>query len=318
MLIEEAIADFLNALARGGRYSPATIESYQRDLQGWRQFMQTRKTQDEAQRMDAVQPADLRAYLMHERSRGVAIRSLRRRFAALRALYRYLQKDSPDLQNTVQGILMPKSEQRLPDWLTVDQAKQLMDGADSSAITPDFAQIRDQLILELLYSSALRVSELAGLDLQDLDRHGASVRVMGKGSKERIVPAGSTVWRVLTAYLPLRHALLLDKHRPEESALLLNASGQRLSIRSIQVRIKTLGEKRLGQHIHPHTLRHSAASHFLQSAGDLRAVQEYLGHAGIATTAIYTHMDYQRLAQVYDQAHPRAKQSKSSQNEDPL
>lgn len=305
--------DFMTALAQSGRYSPATIVSYQRDLQGWMQFMQTRRAQD----MTAVHPADLRAYLMRERSRGVAIRSLRRRFAALRALYRHLQKDTPDLQNPVQGIMMPKSEQRLPDWLTVDQAKQLMDSADTTLNTADFAQIRDQLILELLYSSALRVSELAGLDVQDMDRHGGSVRVMGKGRKERIVPAGSAVWRVLAAYLPLRHALLMDKHRPEENALLLNASGRRLSIRSIQIRIKALGETRLGQHIHPHTLRHSAASHFLQSAGDLRAVQEYLGHTGIASTAIYTHMDYQRLAQVYDQTHPRAKQSRLPQDEDP-
>ncbi|MBU2740450.1 tyrosine recombinase XerC [Acidithiobacillus thiooxidans] len=314
MLMQEAVNDFTDTLARNGRSSPATVAAYHRDLQGWLHFMQSRGHQDIAH----IQPGDLRAYLMAERSRGVAVRSLRRRFAALRALYRHLQKASPDLSNPVQGIMMPKSEQRLPDWLTVDQAKQLMDPVKKPSTAPNFAQSRDQLILELLYSSALRVSELAGLDLQDLDRHGGTVRVMGKGSKERIVPAGKTVWRMLDLYLPLRHALLMDKHLLEENALLLNAAGHRLSVRSIQIRIKEMGEKRLGQHIHPHTLRHSAASHFLQSAGDLRAVQEYLGHAGIATTAIYTHMDYQQLAHVYDAAHPRARHTKRPETEDKL
>ncbi len=314
MLIQEALTDFIMALEQSGHHSPATIHAYAQDLQTWSEFMKSRACQN----IETVKAADLRAYLMTERSRGVAIRSLRRHFAALRGLYRHLQKKAPELTNLAQGTLMPKSEQRLPDWLTVDQAQQLMTPTENDAAPADFASYRDQLLLELLYSSALRVSELAGLDLLDLDRQGGSVRVMGKGRKERIVPVGREAWKALEPYLVQRNLLLEAKKNHTETALFLNASGQRLSIRSIQIRVKALGEKRLGQHVHPHTLRHSAASHLLQSAGDLRAVQEYLGHAGIATTAIYTHMDYQQLARVYDEAHPRAKHAKNPEIEDKL
>ena len=299
MLIETAIAQFIETLRRSGRASPATISAYGHDLLAWSRFSQQRGQTEIAQ----IDRSSLRAYLVAERSRGVAIRSLRRHFAALRALYRHLQHDAPELRNPVQGHAMPRAEQRLPDWLTVDQAHRLMQPAatpEAAEAAQDFTSLRDQLILELLYSSALRVSELAGLNLGDLDRHGGTVRVLGKGHKERIVPVGQPAWAALRAYLALRPA-------GEEMALFVNPRGQRLGVRSIQMRVKKLGEARLGQPLHPHTLRHSAASHLLQSSGDLRAVQEYLGHAGIGTTAIYTHMDYQQLARVYDQAHPRAR-----------
>lgn len=297
MLIETAIAQFIETLRRSGRASPATISAYGHDLLAWSRFSQQRGQTEIAQ----IDRSSLRAYLMAERSRGVAIHSLRRHFAALRALYRHLQHDAPELRNPVLGLAMPKAEQRLPDWLTVDQTRVLMQPTPGAAgDQKDFISLRDQLILELLYSSALRVSELAGLDLGDLDRHGGTVRVLGKGRKERIVPVGQPAWAALRAYLALRPA-------GEEMALFVNQHGQRLGVRSIQMRVKKLGETRLGQPLHPHTLRHSAASHLLQSSGDLRAVQEYLGHAGIGTTAIYTHMDYQQLARVYDQAHPRSR-----------
>lgn len=299
MLIETAIAQFIETLRQSGRVSPATISAYGHDLLAWSRFSQQRGQTEITQ----IDRSSLRAYLMAERSRGVAIRSLRRHFAALRALYRHLQHDAPELRNPVQGLAMPRAEQRLPDWLTVDQAHMLMQPAatpEAAEAAQDFTSRRDQLILELLYSSALRVSELAGLNLGDLDRHGGTVRVLGKGRKERIVPVGQPAWAALRAYLALRPA-------GEEMALFVNSRGQRLGVRSIQMRVKKLGEARLGQPLHPHTLRHSAASHLLQSSGDLRAVQEYLGHAGIGTTAIYTHMDYQQLARVYDQAHPRAR-----------
>ncbi len=298
MLIETAIVQFIETLRQSGRASPATINAYGHDLFTWSRFSQQRGQTEIAQ----IDHSSLRAYLMAERSRGVAIRSLRRHFAALRALYRHLQHDAPELRNPVQGLAMPRAEQRLPDWLTVDQAHMLMRPAATpeAAARQDFTSVRDQLILELLYSSALRVSELAGLDLGDLDRHSGTVRVLGKGRKERIVPVGQPAWAALRTYLALRPA-------GEDMALFVNQRGQRLGVRSIQMRVKKLGGARLGQPLHPHTLRHSAASHLLQSSGDLRAVQEYLGHAGIGTTAIYTHMDYQQLARVYDQAHPRSR-----------
>ena len=298
MLIEAAIAQFITALRQSGRARPATISAYDRDLLAWSRFSQQRGQTEIAQ----IDRSSLRAYLVAERGRGVAIRSLRRHFAALRALYRHLQHDAPELRNPVRGLAMPRAEQRLPDWLTVDQAHLLMQPAATpeTAAPQNFTSVRDQLILELLYSSALRVSELAGLNLGDLDRHGGTVRVLGKGRKERVVPVGQPAWVAFRAYLALRPT-------SEETALFVNPRGRRLSVRSIQMRVKKLGETRLRQPLHPHTLRHSAASHLLQSSGDLRAVQEYLGHAGIGTTAIYTHMDYQQLARVYDQAHPRAR-----------
>ena len=302
MLIETAIAQFIETLRQGGRVSPATISAYSRDLHAWARFA-LQRGQTEIAQMDR---GSLRAYLLAERSRGVSVRSLRRHFAALRALYRHLQQDAPELRNPVSGLAMPRAEQRLPDWLTVDQARLLMQPAaisDTEAAPQDFTGLRDQLILELLYSSALRVSELAGLNLGDLDPHAGTVRVLGKGRKERIVPVGQPAWAALRAYLAARPAVAAS----DEPALFVNRRGQRLTVRSIQMRVKKLGDARLGQPLHPHTLRHSAASHLLQSSGDLRAVQEYLGHAGIGTTAIYTHMDYQQLAQVYDQAHPRSR-----------
>ena len=302
MLIETAVAQFIETLRQGGGASPATISAYGRDLHAWARFSLQRGQTEIAQ----IDRGSVRAYLLAERSRGVSIRSLRRHFAALRALYRHLQQDAPELRNPVSGLAMPKAEQRLPDWLTVDQARLLMQPAalsDVEAAPQDFTGLRDQLILELLYSSALRVSELAGLNLGDLDRHAGTVRVLGKGHKERIVPVGQPAWAALRAYLAARPAVAASG----EMALFVNRHGQRLTVRSIQVRVKDLGGARLGQSLHPHTLRHSAASHLLQSSGDLRAVQEYLGHAGIGTTAIYTHMDYQQLAQVYDHAHPRSR-----------
>jgi integrase/recombinase XerC len=299
MLIEAAVTQLIETLRQGGRASPATISAYGHDLFAWSRFSQQRGQTEIAQ----IDRSSLRAYLMAERSRGVAIRSLRRHFAAIRALYRHLQHDAPELRNPVQGLAMPRAEQRLPDWLTVDQARVLMQPTGAAEDQKDFIRLRDQLILELLYSSALRVSELAGLNVGDLDYHGGTVRVLGKGRKERIVPVGQPAWAALRAYLALRQAVSAG----EEIALFINQRGQRLSVRSIQIRVKKLGAARLGQPLHPHTLRHSAASHLLQSSGDLRAVQEYLGHAGIGTTAIYTHMDYQQLAQVYDQAHPRSR-----------
>lgn len=315
MLIEDAIQHFIQALEQSGRNSPATVRAYAQDLKSWSQFMHSQQVHT----IETVEHTHLRRYLMSERSRGVAIRSIRRHFAALRALYRHLQKDQPDLRNPVQGMVMPKDEQRLPEWLTVDQAQKLMeteigDSQDAMASSNDFANSRDQLLLELLYSSALRVSELAGLNLMDFDRHSGTVRVLGKGHKERVVPVGKKAWEALAHYLDLRQALA----NADTTALFLNLRGERLSVRSIQIRIQKLGDLRLGQHLHPHVLRHSAASHLLQSAGDLRAVQEYLGHAGIATTAIYTHMDYQKLAQVYDGAHPRARRQPPPEAEDPL
>ncbi|OYV81683.1 MAG: integrase [Acidithiobacillus ferrivorans] len=295
--MQEAVAAFLAQLADSGRVSPATLAAYGDDLGRFAAFLQNHGIDG----LEQVDRAVLRAFIMSERARGVGVRSLRRRFAALRALYRHGQRQTPQLPNPALDFPIPKEEHPLPDWLTVDQAQALM----LAGSAPDsFLLRRDQAILELLYSSALRVSELVGLGLDDLDRREGSVRVTGKGQKVRLVPVGKPALLALDRYLELRRGLAQEG----ETAVFINRSGRRMSVRSVQDRVERAGRTRLGQHLHPHTLRHSAASHFLQSAGDLRAVQEYLGHAGIGTTAIYTHLDYQQLAKVYDENHPRAKQ----------
>lgn len=187
--------------------------------------------------------------------------------------------------------------------LDTDRALQLLDGG----VDDDFIARRDQAILELFYSSGLRLSELAGLDLEYLDLAAGLVQVQGKGSKSRVLPVGRKAREALQAWLRLRGI-----GSPQDSAVFITRQGKRLSPRAIQLRVKTAGERELGQHLHPHMLRHSFASHLLESSQDLRAVQEMLGHADISTTQIYTHLDFQHLAAVYDSAHPRAKRSKGT------
>ena len=202
------------------------------------------------------------------------------------------------------GLAPPKGERRLPKTLDTDRALQLLEGA----VEDDFLAQRDQAILELFYSSGLRLSELTGLNLDQLDLADGLVQVLGKGSKTRVLPVGKKAREALQAWLPLR-ALA----NPEDDAVFVSQRGRRLGARAIQLRVKAAGERELGQNLHPHMLRHSFASHLLESSQDLRAVQELLGHADIKTTQIYTHLDFQHLASVYDSAHPRAKRSKGSE-----
>ncbi len=306
----DAIDAFLKILP--GRIAQASARAYAEDLRRWKAFF----LQQGRQQIEEIDPACLRHFLTQERSRGTAVSSLRRRFSALRALYRWLRHDHPGLSDPSRGMPMPKTGQYLPDWLTVDQAQQLMEPPElpnGEKETSPFRKLRDQAILELLYSSALRVSELAAVDIADLDWKEGLLRVLGKGARQRIVPVGKAALEAISAYLPLRNNLLKDG----ETALFTSCQGTRLGVRSIQLLVEKAGSTRLSRHLHPHTLRHSAASHLLQSSGDLRAVQEFLGHAHIDTTAIYTHLDYQHLAQVYDRSHPRAHGRKSRNGKDP-
>jgi integrase/recombinase XerC len=310
--VAEIIADFDTVLTQA--YRPASASAYRADLHLWQEFL----AEQGIDHIESVQAEHLRHFIRRERARGVAIRSLRRRFAALRALYRHLQRHYPQLPDPSRYLRLPKLEQHFPDWLTVDQAQQLLDGPTSSDGGPaqpataqtHFAMTRDRAMMELLYSSALRVSELVAIDLDHLDLAGSWLRVFGKGGKERMVPVGQVALTALRTYLPARAAVAAA----EVKALFLNQRGGRLSVRSVQRIVDGWGRDRLGQALHPHTLRHSAASHLLQSSGDLRAVQDFLGHAGIATTAIYTHLDHQHLAAVYDSAHPRAHRAPPRQN----
>jgi integrase/recombinase XerC len=243
---------------------------------------------------------ELRRHLATLHARGLSGRSLARMLSAWRAFYRFaIERDSALKDNPCAGLKAPKSPRRLPSALSPDEAVQLV-----AIEGDDVLATRDRALLELAYSSGLRVSELAGLDVASLDLATGEVRVWGKGSKERLVPVGAPAREALRTWLALRATLFAR----DTSAVFLSRSGRRLAPRAIQQRLAAWAVKQgLSRHVHPHMLRHSFASHLLQSSGDLRAVQELLGHASIASTQVYTHLDFQALAKTYDRAHPRAK-----------
>jgi integrase/recombinase XerC len=245
---------------------------------------------------------NLRSFVARLHQQGLSARSLARLLSATRGLYSYLIGEGVCQHDPATGVAPPKRERRLPRTLDADRTSQLLDGA----VEDDFIGLRDQAMLELFYSSGLRLAELAGLNLQQLDLPGGLVEVFGKGSKTRVLPLGRKAREALENWLPQR-ALA----NPPDDAVFVSAKGRRLGPRAIQLRVGQAGVRELGQHLHPHMLRHSFASHMLESSQDLRAVQELLGHADIATTQIYTHLDFQHLATVYDGAHPRAKRKSS-------
>lgn len=235
--------------------------------------------------------------------RGLSGRSLARMLSAWRAFYRFLlERDRSLAANPAAGIRAPKSPRRLPSALSPDEAGRLVavDGSDALSV-------RDAALLELAYSSGLRLSELTLLDVDRCDLDAGEVRVTGKGSKERIVPVGAAALKAIRRWLVERRAIA----KAGECAMFVTRGGSRLSPRAIEKRLAQWAIRQgLSQHVHPHMLRHSFASHVLQSSGDLRAVQEMFGHASIASTQIYTHLDFQALAKVYDVAHPRARRAK--------
>lgn len=245
----------------------------------------------------------LRHFIARQHHHGQSSRSLARLLSSVRGFYRYLVREGLCQHDPANGLSPPKGERRLPKVLDTDRAQQLLEGG----VDDDFIARRDQAMLELFYSSGLRLSELAGLDLDHLDLAAGLVQVVGKGNKARVLPVGRKAREALLAWLRLR-----GLGSPLDGAVFITRQGRRLSTRAIQLRVKVVGERELGQHLHPHMLRHSFASHLLESSQDLRAVQEMLGHADITTTQIYTHLDFQHLAAVYDSAHPRAKRSKGT------
>jgi len=237
--------------------------------------------------------------------RGLSGRSLARMLSAWRAFYRFLLEVDPSRRgDPCAGLKAPRSARRLPAALSPDEAVRLVaiDGDDVLAV-------RDRALLELAYSSGLRLAELSGADIDRLDLATGEIRVMGKGAKERIVPVGAPACQALCAWIAARAGVAA----PDESALFVTRTGRRLGPRAIERRLAAWARRQgLDRHVHPHMLRHSFASHVLQSSGDLRAVQELLGHASIASTQVYTHLDFQALAKAYDAAHPRARRRKGS------
>jgi len=291
--------DFCQYLAVERRLSPHTLSNYRRDLDDALRFLHAQGVAS----WRAVDAHHLRALVAARHRSGLDGRSLQRQLSALRSFYRYLLREGVVGANPALTVRPPKSARRLPKTLDVDQTTRLFERPDGTNDDAALAR-RDHALLELLYSSGLRLAELVRLDLSDIDLADHSVRVTGKGNKTRIAPVGRHARAALAEWLQTR-ALLAA---PGETALFVNHRGGRLSARAVQQRVRRYGHKQgLDVPLHPHLLRHSCASHVLESSGDLRAVQELLGHADIATTQIYTHLDFQHLAKVYDQAHPRAR-----------
>jgi integrase/recombinase XerC len=278
--------------------SPHTLQAYRSDLAKVLEFCEKEQLGSWA----ALDIQQLRRLVARQHQHGQSSRSLARLLSAVRGFYRYLNREGHCSHDPANGLAPPKGERRLPKTLDTDRALQLLEGA----VEDDFLAHRDQAMLELFYSSGLRLSELTSLNLEQLDLADGLVQVHGKGSKTRVLPVGRKAREALQQWLPLR-AL----SNPADGAVFVSQQGRRLGPRAIQLRVKAAGERELGQHLHPHMLRHSFASHLLESSQDLRAVQEMLGHADIATTQIYTHLDFQHLATVYDSAHPRAKRKGS-------
>ena len=249
--------------------------------------------------LERITGSHLRRFLSTLHGRGLSGRTLARMLSSWRGFFKYLAEEGKVKSDPCVGLRPPRSPKKLPDALSPDEATRLV-GIEGDAPLA----LRDRAMLELFYSSGLRLSELAGLTIDRVDWTSGEVRVWGKGAKERIVPVGEPAMRALAHWRGARAGLAA----PGSNALFVSQQGAPISVRSIQMRMKAWAIKQgLPRHVHPHMLRHSFASHVLQSSGDLRAVQEMLGHASIASTQVYTHLDFQHLAKVYDQAHPRAR-----------
>jgi len=297
---EPAIAEYLQELRVSKRYSPHTLANYQRDLKVF-------ATAAEARGLVEWKEVDgklIRAMVAEQHMEGVSGRSLARRLSALRGLLNYLLKLGLVSSNPAADVLAPKGKRKLPDTLDADEVSRLL-----SENLNDPMICRDLAMFELMYSSGLRLSELVKIDLADLDLSVGQVRVIGKGGKTRDLPVGKFAIQAINKWLVYRRTL----PGSADKAVFISTRGKRIAPRTVQMRLKKLAESQgLSRNCYPHMLRHSFASHLLESSGNLRAVQELLGHADIGTTQIYTHLDFQHLASVYDKAHPRARQGKDN------
>lgn len=292
--VTQAYWDFLRIEKQS---SPHTLSNYQRQIKAACELLAKNGITDWQQ----VDSSAVRWLLSQSHKQGLSAKSIGLRLVALRQFLDFLLRNGAITVNPAVGIKAPKVGKHLPKNIDAEQVGVLL---NIEANTP--LEKRDLAMMELMYSSGLRLSELQGLDLGDLDLAQGEARLLGKGNKERVVPIGRKATEALQHWLSVRSELL-----PQDSAVFLNQRGKRLSHRSIQLIMQKWGQKQgLESHVHPHKLRHSFATHLLESSQDLRAVQELLGHSNLSTTQIYTHLDFQHLAKIYDEAHPRAKKQK--------
>jgi integrase/recombinase XerC len=301
---------FLVYLREEKQLSPNTLKAYRRDLTTLLLYL------DESGQVDVDSWSEVSSHLVRRfigqlHQQGISARSLQRVLSSLRSFYNHLSRELETKVNPAKGISAPKQKRKLPRTMDTDQVAQLLNFNDG-----DWHAVRDKAMMELFYSSGLRLTELVDLDIGDLDLVEQVVRVTGKGNKTRSLPMGGKAVGAIGTWLKCRPDLPGAKTKParsirDQNALFISERGRRISPRTVQVRLR---KWQLNQSIpgalHPHMLRHSFASHMLESSGNLRAVQELLGHADISTTQIYTHLDFQHLAEVYDKAHPRAKSKK--------
>jgi integrase/recombinase XerC len=296
------VASFLEYLEKQRQQSPNTVRAYARDLAAFVEFCDRHYGgQWTWQSLDRL---GIRGFLGEMQRQGLAKRSIARALSAVRSFYRYLQEEHGVEGAVVRATRAPKLDRKLPTWLDRARTDRLFEGMEARADSEDFSGLRDLAILELFYSSGLRLSELTGLNVMDVDLVSDQVKVRGKGRKERIVPIGSRASRAIRRYREARDALGVQGM--DRSALFLSQRGKRLAPRSVQRLMHSVFDTIGGDGLKVHSLRHTFATHMLDAGADLRAVQELLGHASLATTQIYTHTSVERLKQVYQQAHPRA------------
>lgn len=304
MTFSASFDSYLDELAQQRRLSPHTVSNYRRDLHVLAESVAELDRQAPVRwTLATIESPHIRRFISQLHARGLGGRSLARMLSAWRGYYRWLGRRGDTQHNPVDGVRAPKSPKALPKVLSPDEANRLLDCSSDELI-----DVRDQAMFELFYSSGLRLAELAALDVDCLtDLVAGEVRVLGKRSKLRLVPVGSQARAAVANWASRRSELAAV----DEAALFVGRRGRRISPRVIEAQLVRRAQAQgLPTSVHPHMLRHSFASHVLQSSGDLRAVQEMLGHASIASTQVYTHLDFQHLAKVYDSAHPRAKRKK--------
>ena len=299
---ERSAEAFITYLKDVRQLSAHTLDNYRRDLASLQRFC----TQHGRESAEQLVEADIRQWVSQLHRRGLAGSSIQRSLSAARSFFNYLGRESGRLRNPAASVQAPRKPRKLPKTMDADQVEKYLSFDEDSPIAR-----RDRAMAELFYSSGLRLAELVAVDSNDIDRESQLLTVTGKGNKTRTVPVGSFALKAIDRWLEVRPATAPGEDGA--NALFTSSRGRRISARSIQARLKLQGRKSgMHQDVHPHMLRHSFASHMLESSGDLRAVQELLGHANISTTQIYTHLDFQHLAKVYDAAHPRAKRRKGS------
>jgi integrase/recombinase XerC len=290
---------FFDYLHYERRLSPRTLSGYRRDLTSFLDWLRQAGVADPAR----VDSQHVRSYAASRHRQGLSPKSLQRHLSAIRAWFRYQLREGQVRANPAEGVRAPKVRRRLPHTLDVDQVSRLLEIRGDDPLDR-----RDRAIMELFYSSGLRLAELVAVDVADVQAADGLLQVLGKGGKSRRVPIGRVAREAIELWLAARPALAVAG----EPALFVSRRGSRLSARSVEARLRRRAiEQGMPQHLHPHMLRHSFASHLLESSGDLRGVQELLGHVDISTTQIYTHLDFQHLAEVYDSTHPRARRRKA-------